>query len=115
MVYYCVSYGCKNCLQLKWSLRQLLFRNSIKASVHANCGDFGNICSPILEFRSENRKQVESNDSGDEDLNNITPFATAVNLTDFQENVIYYMSGYICRKLLLKLTCNYCVEIVLHN
>ncbi|EZA46777.1 THAP domain-containing protein [Ooceraea biroi] len=43
-----------NVLQFKWALRQLLFRNSVRASINANClGDTSETPS-ILKFRTPN-------------------------------------------------------------
>ncbi|KAJ8967707.1 hypothetical protein NQ314_002653, partial [Rhamnusium bicolor] len=49
-----------NCQQLKWSPRQLLFRNSVTPSVSANCGNFSNFCTPTFEFRSEARQKQDA-------------------------------------------------------
>lgn len=106
-----------NSLQLKWSLRQLLFRNSVSSSVNANCTNFTTYCTPTFEFRSEGRRKLEvSNDSQDmEEVNSLVKCLAKRNLTDFQENVIFYISGYIVRNLINLSTCTHCNEILLYK
>lgn len=36
-------------------------------------------------------------------------------LNDFQENVLFYVAGYIARRLINQTTCHHCIEILLKN
>ncbi|KAF2884152.1 hypothetical protein ILUMI_22011, partial [Ignelater luminosus] len=101
-----------NAMQLKWALRQLLFKNSVTCSINADCGDFGSSCTPVFEFRSESRSNLVEDLEDDIDAN-ILQLMSATDLTYYQENVIYYISGYIVNKLVKKTTCNACVSILL--
>ena len=52
-----------NCLQLKYSLRQMLMRNAITASKNANCVDFTgcNDLIPLFHKRKHNRPDTKGN------------------------------------------------------
>lgn len=108
-----------NSRQLKWALRQLLFTRSIKASVNANCISFENYCTPTFEFRSQNRQQITDSvtDSTklEADVNSYISLLSNKNLTDFQENVIFYIAGFVVRNLIIRTSCNDCINILLFN
>lgn len=107
-----------NSQQLKWALRQLLFRNSVTPSVRANCGDFGDYCTPAFEFRSQKRQTQEiqfDSENNEQSINNHIRYLGKKTLTDFQENVIYYISGYIVRSLVNRSRCDHCIEILLYK
>lgn len=105
---------------MKWSLRQLLFKNSVVSSANANCTGFDEYCTPAFEFRSSNRQKQElsSAENNDQDLDKIISFMNCLGdktLTDFQENIIYYIAGYIVRNLIKQSTCTHCNEILLNK
>lgn len=106
-----------NSQQLKWALRQLLFRNSIKASLSANCCEFGEYCTPAFEFRSNEKSKTEKHDNIDnqENIKDITKYLEERNLSKFQTNILYYITGYIIRNLIETSTCNDCVAIFLYR
>lgn len=106
-----------NTQQLKWALRQLLFKNSVTGSVTANCMLFENLSTPAFEFRSENRqkKEVTENDIDIEKIATYINYLDNKNLTDVQENVIFYISGYLVRNLIKNTSCNDCINILLFN
>lgn len=95
-------------------MRQLLFRNSITASPNANCGEFGKYSTPAFEFRTEKRQAQEIQfEDGNNEINTLIEYLNKKSLSDFQENVLYYISGYIVRSLINNSTCNYCNNIML--
>lgn len=68
-----------NCQQLKWAVRQLLFKNSITGSINANCNDFGEYCTPAFELRSEmrqkeNHQHNEEQKESDAELNELANY-----------------------------------------
>ncbi|KAF2883814.1 hypothetical protein ILUMI_22345 [Ignelater luminosus] len=75
-----------NAMQLKKALRQLLFKNFVTCSIHANCGNFGSSCTPVFEFRSESRSNLVEDSEDDIDAN-ILQLMGAIDLTYYQENV----------------------------
>lgn len=106
-----------NSQQLKWVLRQLLYRNAIASSVTANCTEFESYCNPAFEFRSESRQNQDISQTKNDD-HEIATYINCLenkNLSDFQENVIFYISGYIVRCLINDSTCHHCIEILLHR
>lgn len=73
---------------------------------------FGSFCTPAFEFRSENRSNLEEDNEDNTDFD-ILQLMDAIDLTYYQENVIYYISGYIVKKLVKTTTCSACVNILL--
>ncbi|EZA47209.1 THAP domain-containing protein [Ooceraea biroi] len=106
-----------NALQFKWALRKLLFRNNVQPSINANCiGDTSEILS-VFEYRTSRRSMLHNtNDSTDDDNSDIQKIMSLVDdiaLSSLQDNIIYYIGGFIIRKLLKKLTCEHCHNILL--
>lgn len=104
-------------LQFKWALRKLLFRNNVQPSVNANCiGDTSEILS-VFEYRTSRRSIVHNtNNSTDEensDVQKIMSLVDDITVSSLQENIIYYIGGFIIRKMLKKLTCEHCHNILL--
>lgn len=98
----------------------MLFKNSVVSSTNANCTGFDEYCTPAFEFRSSNRQKQElsSAENNDQDLDKIISFMNCLGdktLTDFQENIIYYIAGYIVRNLIKQSTCTHCNEILLNK
>lgn len=106
-----------NCLQVKYALRQMLMRNAITASKNANCVDFTG-CSNIIplfhtgkhtekrhnEVQAENKESI-SNDEGKIDLFCDLMFDKH---SEFIDNVLFYIAGYIVSKLIDNLSCLEC-------
>lgn len=68
-----------NCLQFKWALRKLLFKNKICASVNANCIiDTSNV--PAI-FKFQNQKHVSNVKENTEDIKQLN------NLTEMLDNI----------------------------
>ncbi|KAF2886352.1 hypothetical protein ILUMI_19821 [Ignelater luminosus] len=84
-------------MQLKWALRQLLFKNSITPSVNANILDVGFQSTSLFEFRSEIRKMNEANQEPRDENDCEQRFSLIDSITafDFLQNVLYYR---ICAK-----------------
>jgi len=95
-----------NVLQFKWALRQLLFRNGVCASINANClGDTSETYS-ILQFRNPKRvtydyDTYQNSEKSEEFFNMIDN----INFSCIQENILYYISGYIIHTLLKETHC----------
>lgn len=106
-----------NSQQLKWALRQLLFTKSVKSSVNANCINFENYSTPAFEFRSEDRrkKDTETDNTDDLKINSYINLIGNTNLTNFQDNVIFYIAGFVVRNLIKKTSCNSCIDILLYR
>lgn len=100
-------------LQFMYTMRKLLFRKSVKPSINANCTDEDYEPSPILEFRSAKRSPSTLQDSNSEQnetdkIDTLLQLIERTNVSDFRNNILYYISGYIVGKMLDKVTCEYC-------
>lgn len=107
-----------NSQQLKWALRQLLFSNSVKASVNANCINFENYATPAFEFRSNTEKQIVVNNDDISEMQMINVYINLLenkSLTNFQENVIFYIAGFAVRNLIKQTVCTHCIDILLYE
>lgn len=106
-----------NSEQLKWALRQLLLRNTIQPSLNANCKDLGNYCTPAFDFQLDKRNQkLQTKEIDDtENIEKMMEHLGKRTLTDFQENILYYIAGYVVRSLISQSLCDYCVDILIHR
>lgn len=100
-----------NALQFRYALRKLLHRNSIKPSLSANCIDSEFELSPVLEFRSQKRitnekQNVDSLD--DQQVEILLNRVQSINMSDYKNNILYYISGHFVNKMLNKLSCPHC-------
>jgi hypothetical protein len=101
-----------NCLQFRWALRKLLFRNTVQPSVNANCTNNDQDSIPIFELGvSKDFQHSESHIDND-----ITGFVDVIDnlvLSPIKENILYYISGYILKKMLVKNSCCHCHSLVM--
>ena len=105
-----------NSMQLKYTLRQMLFRNAVKASKNSNCIDFSESFTsgiiPIFHKRKHRSPLVEEtpeNDSGftpEEQL--LVEQLEEKGHSEFMENILFYISGYIVTKLITLISCTAC-------
>ena len=105
-----------NSLQLKYALRKMLFRNAVKASKNSNCIEFSDLSSgiiPIFHKRKHSAPLVEVDMSTAN--NGFTPSEQMLaqqleekHHSEFVENVLYYIGGFIVRKLVNSITCTSC-------
>lgn len=76
------------------------------------------MCTPAFQFRSEKRNVKEAeNVTNNDDETIVDLIADTLNytLSEYQENIIYYIAGFIVRKLLKSLDCMYCLDILLNK
>lgn len=91
-------------LQSMFIMRKLLFRNSVRPSINANCTNPDYENSAILEIRSAKRSIVEDNNTTEENETDksdvLMQLVDRANLSDYKNNILYYISGYIVMKIL---------------
>lgn len=99
-------------LQFMFIIRKLLFRNSVRPSINANCTNPDYENSAILEFRSAKRSIVEDDNTTEENETDksdvLMHLVDRTDLSDYKNNILYYISGYIVMKIVDKLTCQHC-------
>ena len=105
-----------NSMQLKYNLRQMPFRNAVKASKNSNCIDFSeSFTSGIIlifhkrKHRSPLDEETPENDSG------FTPEQQLLieqleerGHSEFMENILLHIGGYIVTKLITLISCTAC-------
>ncbi|KAF0715996.1 THAP domain-containing protein 1-like isoform X5, partial [Aphis craccivora] len=109
--------GCNNnpnCIQFKHTLRQLLFTRNITVN-SGNCCDFDALEDEILEFRSEKRSMmsVQEETTFDDDESEIQTYLDQLNnlqLGEYVNDILDYISGYIIRSMVKKLSCTFCIK-----
>lgn len=100
-----------NALQFKFALRKLLYRNSIKPSMNANCTDDEFELSPILGFGNEKRSVIEAHSTDlheEEQLDVLMYYVDSITISDYKMNILYYIAGHFIDKMLDKISCQYC-------
>lgn len=88
-----------NTLQLRWALRQLLFKNSFKSSASTNCCDF-NVTESITAFQFTNQGMNENKENENNELFLTYAFHELEDHSSsyYIENVLYYISGFVTKK-----------------
>eukprot|EP00795_Rhopilema_esculentum_P017191 gene17191-8732_t len=107
-----------NTVQFKTALRQILMRNSIMASNKANVLSFeAESNGSIFSLRASKRRtpvaellKPISEDETIESEEELHHLFGSINVTSLQENILYYISGFIIRKIIHKIDCQQCSE-----
>lgn len=105
-----------NVMQFQWSMRKLLFRNSVTASKNANVAEFENEefnemgCVFEVNHGENIHKQTDQDHLDFQEINAILENS---DLSDFKNNVLYYISGCIARSYFEKYDCEDCRSIIL--
>ena len=104
-----------NSLQLQYALRKMLLRNAVKASSNANCVDFDGSPSTIIPVFHTRKHSPQLSDAEKRDATTFTQEENMMveNLdvegpSEFVENILFYISGFIVSKLVKLLTCSVC-------
>lgn len=111
-------------LQALWSIRRLLYRNSIKPSSNANCESLDFETTPIFEFRSSKtqiineekefrEEKMQEEKKNDEIVEELMSALESEELSFYQENILYYIAGFVVQKFIKKCTCSHCNDLVL--
>jgi len=110
-----------NVVQFKTAMKQILLKKAIKCKNNGNCNTFDDdaTCS-LFDFkwntkRAEFTDEVENSDGYDMDisdrlqqLNNLNPYSQ-----NAKENILYYILGYVVRKVIRTLDCQTCKDSLL--
>lgn len=103
-------------LQFRYTLRKLLFRNSVEPSVNANCGtedDFE--MTPVLEFRHPKRAIIENAEASEDQLIDLLFYVDNEDFSYYKNNILYYMAGCCAKKISEKLSCKHCLAALFIN
>eukprot|EP00795_Rhopilema_esculentum_P001055 gene1055-15385_t len=107
-----------NTVQFKTALCQILMRNSIMAFNKANVLSFeAESNGSIFSLRASKRRtpvaellKPISEDETIESEEELHHLFGSINVTSLQENILYYISGFIIRKIIHKIDCQQCSE-----
>ena len=111
-----------NALQFRNAMRQILLRNDIKQYTNANCIELDtNISGSICKFTWKKRRQSLFNDLNnnisEDDVNSDNDIEDECNrgsmsvhpiMTKLNEYIMYYLCGYIVKKLSYNINCYSC-------
>ena len=106
-----------NVLQFMYSLRRILIRNSIEPSKTGNCTHFEDaLCEStgLLNFTSKRQQHVNNLPQPEHPDADVAMAEQMLILNDInfpnllRDNVLYYISGFIVRSLLKRLSCASC-------
>lgn len=111
-----------NVLQLNFALKQILLKNDISPSCAANSAIFENDPSGNIFEIEWKKKKKNSEYEGEDDEEDVmeTDFDTNIvscsnNNTYLKENVLYYIGGFVIRKIVKKISCVECREGLVMN
>lgn len=100
-----------NVNQFRQALRKLMFRNSVQAPKGSNCLEFDiHHQNCIMSFNQTNPSQLDDNSNQEEDEypEELFELLRHSNLSYFKENILYYISGYVVRKVDNAMKCEQC-------
>lgn len=118
--------------EFKMAMKQILMKNSISASSSGNCIAMdGHICGGIFDIKwpkknaepltcnNDNIMDAEEDVNEDEILDQVDQLIIDSGNSDLQaiatNNILYYISGFIVRKILKKISCIECIEKLLRK
>lgn len=112
-----------NILQFKTALKQILMKNAITCKTNGNCNTFDNdVFGDLLEFKWNRKKENlnefdEIENKIDEDIINRMTLLNSSNkiMIEAKENILYYISGYIVKKVCKIIDCNSCITSLTEN
>ena len=101
-------------IQLKSSLKRILLRNSIVGSKHANCLTFEDVANgSIFALKWSKKSAIYSNPETDFfnfDIDIVKIQNYLDNTSIYKEAILGYISGFIVKRLLSKITCSVCAN-----
>ena len=111
-----------NVIQFKSTLRKLLLKNAITSSKYANCMTFEESCSPIFSLKWSktrapliNHRPMIDKAEDDAEIKALCLNLESYNLSEYQDAILGYISGYLVRKLTDRITCSYCAEALIQE
>ena len=105
-----------NTLQFKYAMQNRLLKNSIVTSSKANVMSFNEYCTGSLfslkltKHRSPIQDHPQDNEIGDEEAKALPENLDQIPLSDFTENILYYIAGFLVHNVMKTLDCCQCSE-----
>ncbi|XP_072939183.1 uncharacterized protein [Epargyreus clarus] len=85
------------------------FRHSIQPSINANCVENGFETSHIFDFNKPKSLFLPRDEPDyQEDVENVFQNLDAFHTSPYQENILYYITGYIVKQIFTRVSCEHC-------
>lgn len=99
-----------SCLQFYYIYRKLLVNKRVKAGENGNCQDDETdiICTETFEIAENSNQLGNLNDDDQEFVQCFDNNLEDVCISDYVDDVVKYLSGFVQRSILRQLTCNGC-------
>lgn len=106
--------------QLQTALKALLLKANITIVPNANISEFQISTTPMIEFRNQKRTLNETTEDKEEEIMdeetlNLFSSLESIELSNYKRNILYYISGFVVRKILKTLNCEDCLELLIQN
>lgn len=108
-----------NIIQFKTAIKQILIKNAVTCSSHGNCNTFDDDATLSIFSFKYNKKNISDDNFSDSDEIEIVNRSTLLNNSnsnyedDSKKNIIYYITGYVLKKIIPLLDCNSCIQSLL--
>ncbi|KYM93987.1 THAP domain-containing protein 9 [Cyphomyrmex costatus] len=105
-----------NVLQFQYAMRQILLKNDIKSSTNSNCLHLdSDPIGSVFQFIWKKKKQendaiFNSIDDESDDETEIINDRSISNYGILKENILFYIGGYIIKKILSQIDCDTCAS-----
>jgi len=108
-----------NCQQFQSSIKALLLKNCVSPGNNSNVieSDFTSYL-PVNYFKSKKQKTLTPTRPIEPLDDESVQYFQALDLdsmTDYQNNILYYIAGFVCRKVVSSLDCQECIALLLGN
>ena len=100
-------------LQFRSSLQSMLFKNAVKGSLNANCVQFDQTAqTPLFTIKWSKRIAPVIHQLNSDDTEALNLHESIIRKSVYKENVLYYIAGFITRRMLSTITCSVCATAI---
>jgi len=110
-----------NVSQFKTAIKQILMKNAITCKSNSNCNTFDqDVFGSLFDFKwnkKQNEHYIDIDSNLEKDILNRFSLLnnTNSNFQDLKNNVLYYIVGYILRKIIIRIDCKSCVKCLIKD
>lgn len=99
--------------QFKFAYKRLLVRSQIQGSKFRNCVDLDNIEILTCNYKGSEKESIVDDPIQDASYFDHDYLSTAFSLSPFVEDVIAYIAGFVCKKIIPSISCEICESALL--
>lgn len=101
-------------MTFKATMRSILVKNSITSSQHGNCLELEDVSSSIFTLKRKKHSAPvnlpeEIPDQDDAEMKKLSATLDSFSLSEFQAQILTYISGYVIRQLEKSISCATCL------